>query len=115
MLSALAALELGVGGSANLSAYSSDAEGEIGFGFIDESGLEVYFDLWDARERASHTLGKSDAYVNEAGLQSSTWQEAKDGCSGLLHRCALAIKRDGRSQVLLHDIPMPTSFPSTRA
>jgi hypothetical protein len=39
--------------------------------------LEVYFDLWDASERASHTLGKSDAYVNEAGRQSSTLQEAK--------------------------------------
>lgn len=23
---------------------TADAEGEIGFGFIDESGLEVYFD-----------------------------------------------------------------------
>ena len=74
---ALTAFELDVGGSANLSAYSGDAAGEIGFGFKDETGNKLYFDEWSAEERASHTLKKADAFVAATGRQSSTLQEAK--------------------------------------
>lgn len=72
---ALAAFELGVGGSANLSAYSGDAAGEVGFGFRDETGEELYFDQWLVAERASHTLGEQ--FVGPSGRMSSTLQEAK--------------------------------------
>ena len=74
---ALTAFELGVGGSANLAAYSGDAAGEIGFGFRDPTGRKLYWDRWSAEERASHTLKKADAFVGPAGRQSSTLQEAK--------------------------------------